>query len=264
MKTSTQPKLLTFKYVFLSLLLTLPILLLVLRLQPQNLRWTAASPGNIRPPTVPNITTRGIRIRPGYTSYEAYIQRQVNKTLNPRLRQVWITRDWDRKIQVFSQFFQNLKRRSLLSNDSKSLCIGARVGQEVEALRRVGVSDSVGIDLVPYPPLVVKGDFHNQPFGNDTFDFEFSNVFDHALLPDKFVAEIERTLKPRGVCVLHVAVARRTDKYSANDLFSIKPLVEMFRRSELVQVREIDGFGANTEAVFMKRETGYGEHIQRS
>ena len=34
----------------------------------------------------------------------------------------------------------------------------------MEALRRIGVSNSVGIDLVPYPPLVLKGDFHDQPF----------------------------------------------------------------------------------------------------
>ncbi|KAH0991790.1 hypothetical protein GBA52_003273 [Prunus armeniaca] len=256
MKTSTQPKLLTFKYVFLSLLLALPILLLVLRLQPQNLRWTAAAPGDIRLPTVPNITTRGIRIRPGYTSYEAYIERQAATSLDhPRLGP-----EDQSLLPILSapKAPEPPLQRLQIPLHRRTSRPG---GRGAAPSRRV---DSVGIDLVPYPPLVVKGDFHNQPFGNDTFDFEFSNVFDHALLPDKFVAEIERTLKPRGVCVLHVAVARRTDKYSANDLFSIKPLVEMFRRSELVQVREIDGFGANTEAVFMKRETGYGEHIQRS
>ncbi|XP_022775852.1 uncharacterized protein LOC111317681 [Durio zibethinus] len=194
-----------------------------------------------------------LKIRPGYSSYDSYIERQLNKTLNPKLRKIWTTRDWDRKIQVFSRFFQELKLRNLLSNSSKSLCIGARVGQEVEALRRVGVSDSIGIDLVPYPPLVLRGDFHNQPFNNETFDFEFSNVFDHALYPQKFVAEIERTLKPDGVCVLHVALSKRADKYSANDLYSVKPLVKLFQRSQLVRVRKVDGFGLDTEVVFRKK-----------
>ncbi|KAK8522545.1 hypothetical protein V6N13_115512 [Hibiscus sabdariffa] len=200
-----------------------------------------------------------LRIRPGYTNYDAYIRRQLNKTLNPKLRKIWTTRDWDRKINVFSKFFDELKRENLLSNSSKSLSIGARVGQEVEALKRVGVADAIGIDLVPFPPLVVKGDFHNQPFRNDTFDFEFSNVFDHALYPTKFVAEIERTLKPGGVCILHVALSRRGDKYSANDLYSIKPLSKLFRRSELVRVRKVDGFGLDTEVVFRKKKM-----IQRS
>ncbi|KAE8719321.1 estradiol 17-beta-dehydrogenase 12 [Hibiscus syriacus] len=195
-----------------------------------------------------------LKIRAGYTTYDAYIQRQLNKTLNPKLRKIWTTRDWDRKIKVFSRFFNEMKLENLLSNSSKSLSIGARVGQEVEALKRVGVTDAVGIDLVPFPPLVVKGDFHNQPFGNDTFDFEFSNVFDHALYPEKFVAEIERTLKPNGVCILHVALSRRGDKYSANDLYSIKPLSKLFRRSELVRVRKVDGFGLDTEVVFRKKK----------
>ncbi|XP_054807845.1 uncharacterized protein LOC129310044 [Prosopis cineraria] len=198
-------------------------------------------------------STQDLRIRPGYSSYDAYIRRQLDKTLNPKLRQIWTTRDWDRKISVFSQYFQKLQAENLLRNSSKSLCIGARVGQEVEALRRIGVSESVGIDLVPYPPLVLKGDFHEQPFENETFDFEFSNVFDHALYPERFVGEIERTLKRGGVCVLHVTLSRRPDKYSANDLYSVTPLKELFRGSELVHVRKVDAFGLDTEVVFRKK-----------
>ncbi|KAI9198754.1 hypothetical protein LWI28_021627 [Acer negundo] len=194
-----------------------------------------------------------LRIRHGYTSYDTYIERQLNKTLNPKLRKIWTTRDWDRKVRVFSAFFDSLKRRSLLSNHSKALSIGARVGQEVAALKLVGVEDSVGIDLVPRPPLVVEGDFHAQPFDNETFDFEFSNVFDHALYPWKFVGEIQRTLKSGGVCVLHVALSRRTDKYSANDLYSVGPLVELFNGSDLVEVNKVDGFGLDTEVVFRKK-----------
>ncbi|XP_023633027.1 uncharacterized protein LOC17897984 [Capsella rubella] len=228
-----QPKLI-LKYVFVSIFITLPLILfffIQLRRPEKEL----------------------IRIRPGYTSYDYYIQRQLNKTLNPRLRTIWMTRDWDRKIKVFSRFFQDLKHQGLLSNASKCLCIGARVGQEVEALKRVGVTDSVGMDLVPYPPLVIKGDFHHQPFDEETFDFEFSNVFDHALYPDKFVGEIERTLRPGGLCVLYVALSTRSDKYSANDLYSVEALVRLFRRSDVVHVRNVDGFGLDTEVVFRKK-----------
>ncbi|XP_038994143.1 uncharacterized protein LOC120118073 [Hibiscus syriacus] len=200
------------------------------------------------------VSSGDLKIRRGYTTYDAYIQRQLNKTLNPKLRKIWTTRDWDRKVNVFSRFFKELMDENLLSKSSKSLSIGARVGQEVAALKLIGVSDAVGMDLVPFPPLVVKGDFHNQPFDNDTFDFEFSNVFDHALYPKKFVAEIERTLKPNGVCVLHVALSTRGDKYSANDLYSIKPLTKLFRRSDLVRVRKVDGFGLDTEVVFRKKK----------
>ncbi|KAK4841738.1 hypothetical protein QYF36_009656 [Acer negundo] len=250
-QSKTQP-IPIFKYLFLSLFFSLPLFLLLYSLQRPNNQPT-------HPP--PQDSVSDLRIRPGYTSYDAYIQRQLNKTLNPKLRQIWKTRDWDRKVRVFSSFFDDLKQKKLLSNQSKALCIGARVGQEVEALRRVGVSNSVGIDLVPYPPLVVEGDFHHQPFEDGSFDFEFSNVFDHALFPDKFVGEIERTLKPGGVCVLHVAVSKRSDKYSANDLYSVKPLVRLFRRSEMVHVRKVDGFGLDTEVAFRKNKKTV---IQRS
>ncbi|KAG5236156.1 methyltransferase domain-containing protein [Salix suchowensis] len=236
-----KPKPAIVVYFVISLILSLPLLFFF---------FFCFKTNTYTPPDENPIS--GLRIRPGYTTYKTYIQRQLNKTLNPKLRKIWTTRDWDRKIQVFADFFQVLKQKNLLFNESKALCIGARVGQEVEALRRIGVSDSVGMDLVPYPPLVVRGDFHHQPFDDGTFDFEFSNVFDHALFPDKFVGEIERTLKPGGICVLHVALSRRADKYSANDLFSVKPLVNLFTNSKVVHVRKVDGFGLDTEVVFRK------------
>lgn len=234
------------RYFLLTLLLSIPFLLF---LSYRSSFFTTRNPEQFS-----SETSSDLKIRPGYRTYESYIQRQLNKTLNPKLREIWRTRDWDRKIQVFARFFSELKQKKLLSDGSKALSIGARMGQEVEALKRVGVSDSIGMDLVPYPPLVVEGDFHNQPFEDGTFDFEFSNVFDHALYPEKFVGEIERTLKPGGICVLHVSVKKRADKYSANDLYSVEPLKKLFTRSDLVHVRTVDGFGLDTEVVFRKKK----------
>ncbi|GAB2269733.1 hypothetical protein Dimus_004654 [Dionaea muscipula] len=238
--------------IFLSFCLFILSLFLLL-LSCKSLRLPPPTTGSVSPTSAAR--SSDLRIRPGYTNYSAYIEHQLNKTQNSKLRRIWTTRDWDRKVRVFAEFFNSLKRSNLLSNASKSLCIGARVGQEVAALRQIGVADSVGIDLVPYPPLVLKGDFHSQPFDDETFDFEFSNVFDHALYPQKFVGEIERTLKPGGVCVLHVSLNKVTDKYSANDLYSVAPLVELFKRSKVLHVKSIDGFGLDTEVVFLKEST---------
>ncbi|KAK1419980.1 hypothetical protein QVD17_29458 [Tagetes erecta] len=247
-ETINQSKLLTPKTLFLSLIILSFFFLIFLS---QQSRKSMQKPISGNPTPTSNLD---LKIRPGYNSYDTYIHHQLKKTTNPKLRKIWTTRDWDRKIQVFQQFFNNLKQENLLSNSSKALCVGARVGQEVEALKRVGVNDSIGLDLVPYPPNVIKGDFHHQPFNDTTFDFEFSNVFDHALYPDRFVGEIERTLKPGGICVLHVAVSRRSDKYSANDLYSIEPLKKLFNGSEMVRSRKVDGFGLDTEVVFRKKE----------
>uniref|UniRef100_I1QF73 Methyltransferase type 11 domain-containing protein n=1 Tax=Oryza glaberrima TaxID=4538 RepID=I1QF73_ORYGL len=204
-------------------------------------------------PPSPHIRMR----RAGFRSYEDYLRHQLNKTLDPRLRRVWATRDWHRKVDAFARAFAALRDDDggLLSNASRALCVGARLGQEVAALRLVGVRDAVGIDLAPAPPLVVRGDFHAQPFANDTFDFEFSNVFDHALYPDRFVAEIERTLRPGGVAVLHVAVHRRGDKYSANDLLDVQGLVGLFRRSDVIRISKVDAFGLDTEVILRKKRS---------
>ncbi|XP_020575786.1 uncharacterized protein LOC110021578 [Phalaenopsis equestris] len=195
-----------------------------------------------------------LKIRPGFRSYDDYLKLQLNKTLNPRLRRLWATRDWNRKISVFSRFFLNLRQSGFLSNTSRALCVGARMGQEVAALQTVGVVDSIGIDLVPSPPLVLQGDFHSQPFPDSSFDFEFSNVFDHALYPQRFVGEIERTLRPGGICVLHVALGRRGDRYSANDLFGVEGVTALFKDSDLARVRKVDGFGLDTELVIRKKK----------
>ncbi|XP_042515340.1 uncharacterized protein LOC122089707, partial [Macadamia integrifolia] len=177
----------------------------------------------------------------------------LGKTLNPKLRQVWTTRDWEHKIQAFARFFTDVKQKNLLSDDSKALCIGARVRQEVAVLQRIGVSDSIGMDLVMYPPLAVTGDFHNQPFGNKSFDFDFSNVFDHVVYPSKFVGEIKWTLKPGGICVLHMALPEGLINYSANDLYCVEPLVQLFEL-ELIHVCFVDGFGLGTEVVLCKKK----------
>ncbi|CAO2177631.1 unnamed protein product [Urochloa humidicola] len=245
---------------FLSLLL----LLLLLYVYSSSTTTTVASIStSTNPlPLTPSPPSPHIRMRPStkYHTYEDYLRHQLNKTLNPRLRRVWATRDWQRKVTTFATFFTSLQHQHLLTNTSRALCVGARLGQEVAALRQIGVRNAVGIDLAPAPPLVVRGDFHAQPFEDETFDFEFSNVFDHALYPDRFAAEIERTLRPGGVAVLHVAVHRRGDRYSANDLLDVKGLVGLFRRCEVVRVSKVDAFGLDTEVILRKKRSAAVAH----
>ena len=76
----------------------------------------------------------------------------------------------------------------------KCLCFGARTGQEVVALNEIGM-EAKGIDIVPQEPYVIKGDIHDAPFVDDTFDFVFTNIVDHSIYPQKFMSEIERVLK---------------------------------------------------------------------
>ncbi|CAI9272476.1 unnamed protein product [Lactuca saligna] len=225
------PKSSTPKAFFLSLILLSLFYLIFLSLQSKHPNSSHRT-----------ITINGLKIRPEYTSYDIHIHHQLHKTTNPKLRKIWTSRDWDRKIQVFTQFFLQLKQEKLLANSSKALCVGARVGQEVEALKRVGVNDSIGLDLVPYPPIVIKGDFHHQPFDDKTFDFDFSNVFDHALFQ---INSLERLNGHRNLVesVCHQNRRRLASTGHGGGLVVIGSVCHQNRRKTRGLVEEGNNFG---------------------
>lgn len=172
---------------------------------------------------------------------------------NSKLIKLWTSKDWRIKVGVFSDIFQTIMKKNVLKSCDKALCIGAGAGQEVLALKEVGVQNSVGIDLVACPPLVMKGDMHRQPFKRDTFDFEFSNVFDHALFTSMFAAEIERTLKPGGYVVIHLMLKERGLAYRPNNLPNVDVLIALFKNFDVVDVADINAFGLDTEVVLRKQ-----------
>ncbi|KAF4379015.1 hypothetical protein F8388_022102 [Cannabis sativa] len=93
-----------------------------------------------------------------------------------------------------------------LSPESKSLCVETPKGQDVFALKEIGVSDSVGIFKKASKPLVINGEAHRIPFGDNTFDFVFSGGgrLEKSPRPLDFASEIVRTLKPEGYAVVHI------------------------------------------------------------
>jgi SAM-dependent methyltransferase len=87
----------------------------------------------------------------------------------------------------------------------KVLCLGARFGEEVRAWDDLGF-DAIGIDLNPGPnnDYVVKGDFHNLQYKDNTWDYVWSNAIDHALYLERAVREAYRILKPKGKAIFEV------------------------------------------------------------
>ncbi|PKI53101.1 hypothetical protein CRG98_026506 [Punica granatum] len=123
------------------------------------------------------------------------------------------------------------KNRSLVelitSNSSKALCVGACVCQEVAAYRAVGVNYSIGVDLISYRPSSSRETSTASP--SPTPPSTSSSLMCSTTSSTRTASwEIERTLKPGRFYVLHVALSCRADKYSAYDLFAVKPLVALF------------------------------------
>ena len=107
-------------------------------------------------------------------------------------------------MNAFKASFTRLLHDRYVSKESKTLTVGARVGNEIQALLDLGIKDSIGIDIVPHPPLVIEGDMHDMPFEKNSFDFIFSNIIDHSKYPQKFANEVNRVLKPGGTACLHI------------------------------------------------------------
>jgi len=184
--------------------------------------------------------------------YIEYINLQKEKTTDPVRRKKWLSTLWPRFLTGFKKIFN--KHIDYIGDSC--LCIGARTGQEVQALIDLN-RDAIGIDLVAHEPLVIEGDFHNLNFNNNSFDFIFSNVIDHALYPSKFCSEIIRVLKPGGVVLLHLQVNIPSDKYGVFDIKDIQ--TDLFNRlptnTEVIQLNDIfyTEFSTHNKEVLIKK-----------
>lgn len=152
---------------------------------------------------------------------------------------LWTSKQWRKTVDYYSSLFQDLISEGYLSPDSKSLCIETSNGEDVFALREIGVVDAIGISKKACPPLVVSGQAYRQPFGSNTFDFEFckNGGLEQSLRPVNFAAEIGRTLRPGGFVVVHTMAAK--------DAYSFNSFLELFSCCSLVRSRDIDALDSS-------------------
>lgn len=133
--------------------------------------------------------------RRDYPTYEAYVARQKSKLA---------TMDLDgHEVESRGRLRERLERLDFLRPGMGVLCLGARLGAEVQAFLDVGCS-AVGVDLNPGEdnPLVVQGDFHDIQFASSSMDVVFTNSLDHAFDIRKVLGEIRRLLKPGGFLIV--------------------------------------------------------------
>jgi len=87
------------------------------------------------------------------------------------------------------------------------LCIGARYGIEMLAMKEMGFSAAkvVGIDLYPRGADVLRADMHKLPFASSSFDIVYSHhTLDHSLDPRKALSEMARVSRAGAVWVFTV------------------------------------------------------------
>ncbi|XP_010683597.2 uncharacterized protein LOC104898243 [Beta vulgaris subsp. vulgaris] len=173
---------------------------------------------------------------------------------------IYASKKWRKSVQYYSSVFQDLISDGFLSPQSKSLCVDTPLGQEVFALRELGVSDAIGVSKKASKPLVVslKDSGRRQPFEDNAFDIVFyggGGKIDELSKFSEVSEEIGRTLKPEGYLVVHT----RT-----NDTYSLHSFIALFNCCTFIKSREIHGFsdenddgsGIIREIVMKKEEHG--------
>jgi len=188
-----------------------------------------------------------------YESYDDYVTHQKKKTLSVFARTGTTKKIKDRtkrKIKRFVHKFQFLLKK--IPKGSTALCLGARRGEEVVALKRLGY-DATGIDLVAFPPHVIKGDFHNLPFDSKSFSFAYSNAIDHVYDLAPFAAEVDRVVKKGGYVMFHLSLKIWSNEMSLG-LNSSREVSKYFQNFSVVnKVKTKPWAGGLNCMLFMKK-----------
>lgn len=192
-----------------------------------------------------------IKIYNRHKNYEDYINKQLEKTSDPNRIKKWRGDEWQIKVDGFKNLFK--RNEEFLKKKQNSICLGARTGQEVFVLREIGLN-SLGIDLIDFPPYTIKGDIHDLQFNNQSFDFVFTNILDHSLYLEKFISEMERVCIKNGIIIINIQENLPGDEYSENIINHTDPIIKMFKNSVLIKNRKIkNSFDhMNRELIFKK------------
>ena len=187
-------------------------------------------------------------------TYEDYVTHQMNKTTDPARRVKWVEGgiEWEEKLNGFREIFNQYD--DILASCENALCLGARTGQEVVALQERGI-EAIGIDLVPYEPYVVVGDIHDLKYEDASYDFIYTNIFDHCLYPEKFCSEMTRVLKPGGHILMNLQIDTHQDTYTETILDGSSDVVNLLEDMEVLKDAEIkqNVHAMNWELLFRRK-----------
>lgn len=172
----------------------------------------------------------------------------------PAVPDIWATKEFQRSVRFYTSVFQDLVGEGALTADSKALCVETPVGDDVYALKEIGVEDSIGVYKKAAKPLVISGSAIKLPFKDNTFDFVFSGAggLDRSVKPAEFAAEVSRTLKPEGYFVVHTA---------SKDTFSFNSFIGLFNCCKFITSRDYDGFDLSSmpkiREIVMRKKTEF-------
>lgn len=189
-----------------------------------------------------------------YGTYEEYLAHQ-RAAAEDAAKQQSALRRRETAAARYDRYFACLK--PWLERGARCLCLGARYGEEVEALQRMGY-DAVGLDLVAHPPLVLAGDMHDTALPGGAYQLVYSNAVDHVHDPRRFAAEVSRLLAVDGLILLTLAVNVPGGRYESLELQCVHEVMLWFDGFEPVRVDRwtLDEGGMNTGLLLRRAQKG--------
>ena len=128
-----------------------------------------------------------------FKSYTEYRVVQGHKAEN----HAQYVKDGEESREAAFKVYLGILKESLMPG--KVLCMGARTGTEVRVFQKMKFRKSVGVDLWPLDEKVIKADWEDTPFENNSFQNVFTNSLDHCQNFKTFIKEVRRVLVPNGV-----------------------------------------------------------------
>lgn len=187
------------------------------------------------------------------TGFEEYKIRQGRKINSKRERFV---DSIPRRRKKFLQLFK-IQKFIQVFPPGQTLCLGARTGCEVWALRQLK-HDAIGIDLHPAQPddgLVLEGDWHHIEFPDNKFDNVFTNSIDHCYDLSLMSAEVHRVLKPNGIFVVAIADWQKLSTKSDKAEYMLSSQNYLFWKSGKDLAKSIISFGFDLDGIFKFRSS---------
>ncbi len=140
-----------------------------------------------------------------YKNYDKYLKHQAKKFdvgFSKRIKK-FMPEHFLNSVKSFEKRTNGFKN---YIKQGKILCLGARTGAEVVAFRNLGFPYTIGIDINPGKnnKYVIKGDFHNMSFEDNSFNTVYSNCIDHAWDLRKLSKEIYRVSDKRACLILEI------------------------------------------------------------
>lgn len=183
-----------------------------------------------------------------YDTYEEYVAHQTSKLSTLDLT------TYQAKFRAALR--ERLREHLTLDAPATVLCLGARLGAEVQAFHDLGHL-AIGVDLNPGSSnsYVLTGDFHDLVFPDGCFDLAYTNTIDHVLDLGRLLREIERVLRPHGRLLIEAPEASGRGEFETLAWSDLEALLEGF---------EAEGWSERSRHPFRYPGEGWQVELVRS